>query len=320
MKKKSRLIKKIITFIGSFISAISVIASLFPSAFAMIPDVPNVDKVVFVLVVVLLWAMSFLNWKQTVDENDYKLETEHKTTHRYAHLLRDTTYEAKRLNPNGNNDALAMHLLTTFANGAVDCVETALIALSGADPTNGELMVCVKILDMQYWDNTAIEDKTQVTFRTLSRSITPKGALQADDAKSHEITGCTAFYRIFVEGKHDWTGINLNKKKNIQIISEDELQIGSEYRDTCTNWQDSYKHRIVVPIRVKLSEIDSAFQNSDERNLFGFLCVEYKRKDLFKISDKDDSELISICDFLKTYADTMYIMFDNIYKGMSFSK
>ena len=113
--------------------------------------------------------------------------------------------------------------------------------------------------------------------------------------------------------------MKLNSPTNTQIISEDELHEGNEYCDTCTTWPENFQHKIVVPIRVKLSEINPNVLNSDERNLFGFLCVEYKRESLFKFSGKDDLDLISICDYLKIYADTMYTVFDNIYKGTSYS-
>lgn len=319
MKRKSRKLIKFFYIIGSSISALSVVAAFFPDEFAIISGLPNSHQIAMMFVVVTMLGMFFFIWKQTVDDAEYKLQVEHKAMHKYAHLLRDTTYEVQKLNPNGENDVLAMHMLKTFATDTVECLADSLIALTDADPSKNELMVCVKILDLEYWDNLSIKDKSKVTYRTLSRSITPKGALQKDDSESHGIEECTAFYKVFVEGKHDWTGLKLNSPTNTQIISEDELHEGNEYCETCTTWPENFQHKIVVPIRVKLSEINPNFLNSDERNLFGFLCVEYKRESLFKFSGKDDLDLISICDYLKIYADTMYTVFDNIYKGTSYS-
>ena len=318
MKKKARLIKKIITFIGSFVAALSVIAQFFPDAFSFMTEIPGINRIVILFVVVLLLGLFFLNWKQNQDDVDLKFQSEHDATHRYAHLLRDTTYEAIKLNAGQVNDPLAIHLLTSFTKNTVECISDSLYEFLGADPSKNELMVCVKVLDYEFWNNLSIKDKTSATYHTLSRSITPKGALQADDASSHSIKECTPFYRIFVDGKHDWFGYNLNSEDNIQIISEDEESQGMEFIETCPSWYEHFTNKIVVPIRVKLAEIDNRFLNTDERNLFGFLCVEFKNPKLIKVSDKSDEDLISMCDYLKTYADTMYVVFDSIYKGMSY--
>lgn len=318
MKKRGRTINKIITFIGSFIAALSIIAQFFPSFFSFLDDNLYSYRLVLIFVVVLLIGLFFLNWKQSQDETDVKFQAEHNATHRYAHLIRDTIYESKKLTNGTTNDSLALHILTTFANGTVACIQDSLSEYVGVAAKN-DLVVCIKILDFMYWDNSKIDDRAKVPYRTLVRSIVPRGSLQADDAVSHRIEECTAFYRVFCDGKHDWTGIKLNKKNNVQIVTEDIVEVGQTYCDTCANWDEHFTNKIVVPIRIKLSEIDDKYMNTDKRNLFGFICIEYQKSNLIKISGKTDKELISICDYLKTYADSMYVVFDNIYNCMSYS-
>lgn len=320
MKKKGKLIKKILTFIGSFIAALSVVASFFPDSFSFFKGVPNTENVVYLCVVIMMLALFFINWKQNIEDNEAKFRISHEATHRYAHLLRDTTYEIEKISKNGSNDAAINHLLVSFSNGVVSCVKTTLCALFDTDPQKNEVMVSVKTLEYKYWNNSIIADKDAATFKTISRSIIPKGALQADDAVPHQILECTPFHRIFTEGKHDWTGIKLASKQNIEIISEDAVYTGFNYLDSCPNWSEYYTNKIVVPIRVKLSEIDDKFFDSDERNLYGFLCVEYKKKNLIRTNNKFDEDLISILDLLKTYADTMYTVYDKAYNQMSISK
>lgn len=317
MKKKGKIIKKIITFIGSFLAALSVVAQFFPDAFSFLSAIPDANRVVFVCVVIMMLGLFFINWKQNIEENEAKFRIEHEATHRYAHLLRDTTYEIEKISKSGGSDATINHLLVSFSNGVVSCVKDTLCALLDVDPQKNEMMVCIKVLDYKCWDNSSIVDKDTVLVKTISRSITPKGALQADDAVSHPIAECTPFHRIFTEGKHDWTGINLSSKNNVEIISEDISYRRVEYSDSCLNWSEYFSNKIVVPIRVKLSEIDDSYLNSDERNLFGFLCVEYKKNNLIRISNKFDEDLISILDLLKTYADTMYTVYDKAYNQMS---
>lgn len=317
MKKKGKLIKKIITFIGSFLAALSVVAQFFPEAFSFVSEIPDANRIVFVCVVIMMLGLFFINWKQSLEENEAKLRVEHEATHRYAHLLRDTTYEIEKITKSGGNNAMINHLLVAFSNGVVSCVKDTLCALLDVDPQKNDLMVCIKVLDYKYWDNSTIEDKDAALVKTISRSITPKGALQADDAVAHPIADCTAFHRVFTEGKHDWAGINLPSKNNLEIISEDASYRAISYTDSCPSWMEYYSNKIVVPIRVKLSEIDDAYLNSDERNLYGFLCVEYKKNSLIRISNKFDADLISILDLLKTYADTMYTVYDKAYSRMS---
>lgn len=320
MHKKGKLLKKIITFVGSFLAALSVVAQFFPEAFSFLNKIPDLNRIVFICVIVMLLGLFFMNWKQSLDENEFKLITEHEATHRYAHLLRDTTYEIKKISEDKVNNAMLLHVLTTFSEGVVSCIYDTICSLLNADANKNELSVSIKILDIKDWDNSKIPDKSQAGYHTLCRSFTAKGALQADDAVSHTISENTSFYRIFVEGKHDWTGLNLSKKNNIEIISEDSIIKCFEYRDSCSSWNEYYSSRIVVPIRVKLSEIDDSYMNSDERNLYGFVCIEYKKSSLLKISGKFDEDLISMLNLLKTYADTMYVIYDSIYKTMSFSE
>lgn len=317
MKKNKRLIRKILTFIGSFVTAASVLAQFFPSFFSISENVSGVNRCVLIFVVILLISLFFMNWKQNQDEIDEKFYSEHNATHRYAHLIRDTVFESKKLCNNTKNNSLAKHLIKNFSEGVVKCIYDSLYEYMGIDKSKNELDVCIKILDFQYWDNSNIVDKTQVTYRTISRAIVPRGALQADDAVSHKIEQSTAFYKVFCMGKHDWIGVNLDKKDNIQIVSEDIVEKGEYYLDTCNNWREHYISKIVIPIRVKLSEIDDMYINSDKRNLFGFLCVECKKRNLFKFYNKFDKDLISICDYLKTYADSMYVVFDDIYQVMN---
>lgn len=319
MKKKVKLIKKIITFIGSFLAALSVVAQFFPDAFSFLNSIPDANRIVFVCVVIMMLALFFINWKQSIEENEAKFRVEHETMHRYAHLLRDTTYEIEKLTKSGSNDIAIHQLLISFSKGVVSCVKDTLCALLNADSQKNEIMVCVKVLEYKHWNNITVADMDTVMVKTISRSITPKGALQADDAVPHTIATCTAFHRIFTEGKHDWTGINLTSKRNVEIISEDTIRIGINYLDSCSNWNEYYTNKVVVPIRVKLSEIDDDYLDSDKRNLFGFLCVEYKKNNLIKTSNKFDEDLISILDLLKTYADTMYTVYDKAFDRMSVS-
>lgn len=312
--KKGKLIKRIITFIGSFLAALSVVAQFFPEAFSFLSVTTDMSKIVFVFVIIMMLGLFFINWKQSMDENEQRLRIEHESTHKYAHLLRDTTYEIEKIGKGKRNEAAMNHLLISFTNGVVNCVKETLCAIMNADAQKNDITVCVKVLDYKYWDNSKIEDKDAATYKTISRSFTPKGALQVDDAVFHPISSCTPFHRIFTEGKHDWTGLKLNSPKNIEIISEDEANKGFVFTDSCANWSEYYAYKIVVPIRVKLSEIDDKYLDSDERNLFGFLCIEYKKKSLLQISHKFDEELISILDLMKTYADTMYIVYDKAYK------
>lgn len=317
MKNNKRLIRKILTFIGSFVAAASVLAQFFPSFFSITENTSGVNRCVLVFVVVLLISLFFMNWRQNQDEIDEKFYFEHNATHQYAHLIRDTVYESRKLCVQTKNASLAKHLLKTFSEGAIKCMHDSLCKYMGIEKSKNELDVCIKVLDYQYWDNTDIEDKSQVTYKTIARAIVPRGALQEDDAVSHKIEQNTAFYRVFCEGKHDWIGINLDKKSNVQIVSEDIIEKGGIYFDTCNNWREHYISKIVVPIRVKLSEIDDKYINSDKRNLFGFICVECKKRNLFKFNNKFDKDLISICDYLKTYADSMYIVFDSIHQGLN---
>lgn len=323
MKKRVRFIKKMITFIGSFIAALSVVAQFFPSAFSFLEGIPNLDNIILILVVLLLLGLFFMNWRQFQEENDYKLYIEHDATHKYAHLIRDTIYRTNCLISESENDIVANDILVKFCKNVTECLEKSLYSLTGADEEKNELMVCIKVLSMEFWNNSKlanVEEKKQITYRTIARSITPKGALQRDDAVPHKIEECTPFYQIFCELKHDWTGINLSSaQKNLQIVSEDTVLVGQEYLETCPTWSEHYNNKIVIPIRVKLSEIDDNYMESDERNLFGFLCVECKNNSLNRISDTMDEELISICDYLKTYADSMYVVMDNIYKKTSYN-
>lgn len=319
MHKKGKMVRKIITFIGSFLAALSIVAQFFPEIFSFSKDIPNANGIVFVCIIIMLLALFFMNWKQSLDENDNKLFVEHESTHKYAHLIRDTIYKIEKISKSKSNNVVILHILKSFSNEVVSCIADNLYALFKADSDKNEISVCIKILDFSEWENSKITDKSQASFYTLSRSFISRGSLQADDAVPHKISECTAFYRIFVERKHDWTGINLSSKNNIEIISEDVLTRNFDYTDSCQEWKEHYTNRIVVPIRVKLSEIYDNYQNSDERNLFGFICVEYKKSSFLKIVDKYDKDLISVLDLLKSYADMMYIVYDTAYKKMKIS-
>lgn len=320
MRRKKKILKRIITFVGSFVAALSVVAQFFPESFAFIGHIPGVDRIVFIVIIVMLMGLFFMNWRQSIEENEEKLRIEHEATHNFAHLIRDTSYEADMIGNGTNNYSSLYHLLKSFTDDVVTCIYKTICAVLNSDITKDNVSVCVKVLDLNEWNNSKITDKTASKYITLSRNYIPKGALQADDAVPHSISEDTAFTRVFAEGKHDWTGINLSKKNNIEIVSEDYLKRKIEYTDSCESWSDYYSNRIVVPIRVKLSEINEKYFQSDERNLFGFICVEIKKPKALRISSKDDEELISVLDLLKTFADTMYVVYDKINDKMESTK
>jgi len=276
----------------------------------------------FIVVVVLLLIILFII-KQYIDKknSDKKLYIEHIKTHEYAHYLRDTTYEADKLSEGEVNDKAMRHLLKSFSEDTIKCIHQILCILTGIDVYSSDLMVSIKILDFQFWNNESIIEKDKTKCRTLSRSLIPQGSLQADDGKSHEIGECTALTRIFIERMHDWTGLNLNNKKsNVEIITKQSKKKGINFTDSCENFIHYYNNKIVVPIRVELKKIDDRYEGKDDRNLFGFICVEYKNRHHINAKNEFDENLISYCDLLKTFADTMYFVFDRIYSHMSYSQ
>lgn len=56
---------------------------------------------------------------------------------------------------------------------------------------------------------------------------------------------------------------------------------GFAYKNTNTTWRDKYNATIVLPIKTKKNE------NDDERNIIGFLCIDFKEKLNEKIDVND---------------------------------
>ena len=277
------------------------------------------DKYFIVVVVLLLIAVFII--KQYIDkkEAEKKVHIEHIKTHAYAHYLRDTTYEAQKLSNGETNDMAMRRLLQAFADNTVKCIHEILCTLTDTDVNSSDLMVSVKVLEFAHWNNISIIDKDKVRYRTLSRSLVPQGDLKADDEKFHEIGECTAFSSIFTEVMHDWTGVNLSREKsNIEIVTKQRSRKGFCYADTCSTYKHYYNNKIVVPIRVELKKMDDSYEGKDDRNLFGFVCVEYKERKKIPAKSEFDETLINFCDLLKTFADTMYLVFDSIYSHMSY--
>jgi hypothetical protein len=310
MKNKIHLVK-MITLIGSFIS----IASAMLSIQQILQGNSKISYITLVAVVVILIALFFVNTHHYHSEVDRKFKITHRCLHDYGHLLRDTTYRIIEHSKHGCNDLEMHECLYSFSVKCVEILQRALSALTGVEANSDSLVVCIKRLEYQFWDNAKTSDLKSLEYTTLYRSINAGGERQRDDELWHKVTDCREFYKILIDAWPDWIGLNL-KQKNTKELST--YGTGGEeitYTNPCKVWNKYYNNVIAVPIRIKKFIKNPLLRESADRNLLAFLCVEYRDS---KIISKKEIDVY--CDFLKTFADSMYTIFDSIYDNMSCSK
>ena len=223
--------------------------------------------------------------------------------HKYSHLLRNTKYNILNNGQDASDGAL-INMLEKFSIEAIDLIADSMCVL--CDGGERAIFACIKRLEYSKWENSSIsiEDREKVQYFTLCRSKNSPHPLQRDDSIPRLIKENFEFVDIFVNGKSDCWLPNI---VGTRAYNESHEKINK-------NYHQYYNNSIVVPIRIK-EDILYPDRTSNERNLFGFVCVCYLDDEAIK-----ESEIRQYCDFLKIFADSMYMIFDEVYQLMSYSK
>lgn len=269
---------------------------------------------VFVIVLIIIFFIRQTREKKNIDK---MFSRTHEALHAYSHLLRDFSYRIINDAKDGSDNTMR-HCLEEFSNKVVETIKNALCALSGIDPGSDELAVSIQRLHFSCWDNTRFineEAMKNTEYTVLSRSLNAGNERQRYDEGWYPISQCRELFRLFIDGWPDWIGLGLKNKRFTEISTCGEGRKKIQYENPCHNWSRYYNNIIVVPVRVKRHIIDPSLKESEKRNLFAFICVEFKNN---RAVSKNNIK--GYCDFLKSFADSMYIIYDDIYKNMSYSK
>jgi hypothetical protein len=159
-----------------------------------------------------------------------------------------------------------------------------------------ECNTSVKFIKMDFWDNSTINIKKEnVELCRVVRCEKSNRRRKDDDLFIHKIKDDTGYYDIFINGKPDYSLIDIAKHEK-----------NNQYKDSNSNRSQYYNNMLIVPIRIK-THILTSTEPRNENNLFGFITLDFLKSG--RISEND----VKIgLDYLKTFADSSYLIFDEI--------
>jgi Ca2+/Na+ antiporter len=281
---------KIVQMILVVLSAFSTVFSIY--GFLIGQNVISRILIIATLFFILLFVI--LSVRKIVSEQEEKTQVIATELHTYCHSLRDNKYKLDNLVKDHYNNEALWSLLRSFSENVTNEI-CRLFSVLYARECNAN----IKLIDMAVWDNSKLKNKKEKENVEISMVLRcEKSHRRRKDLPLHKIKDHTGYYEIFINGRADYALLNITKYK----------KDNTTYKDANDNHVGQYyNNMLIVPIRIKNHILDSAKPDCNENNLFGFITLDF-----LKSSGISENDIKVGLDYLKTFADSSYLLFDAI--------
>lgn len=168
--------------------------------------------------------------------------------------------------------------------------------------------VCIKMLDVSTsTDTNSIQDMKIIT---LCRAGVDKIERSKYDATENILVSENSDFESILEKDGVKGSNNVFASNNLVLYYYLRKILRNPYKTSSTDFMKKYHSAIVVPIRIASNKLSSNFELSETNKyqVFGFLCVDYKRrisKGLMK----------NVLEYQKGFGDLLYIFFNEVLVG-----
>lgn len=169
---------------------------------------------------------------------------------------------------------------------------------------SADFCVCIKLIDTDTIDNTDFGNWRLKTIARDSNSPVERAAL---DATECYIKNKSDYY-VIVSPKY---ADNFFASKNLTNIEKEFLlKYKIEFKTNRKDYLKFYKSSMVLPIRIETKYVSKHLNmdHNSTHHILGFLCIDSKKT--FD-SDKDSFLFDAGIEAAKSYADSLYHLFEN---------
>lgn len=169
---------------------------------------------------------------------------------------------------------------------------------------NKHFNICLKMIDVT--SSRASRSLNEVKVKTFCRAGVDK--IKREDLETQDdvfVTDDTSYIQIL-------SNDSMGKRRefvcsNLLVQCAMRKALRDPYKPSFTSFYKKYLSTVVVPIRINSKKLDgkSCFTFDGKYQVVGFLCIDYK----FPIRKKLAA---CVCAELKAFADSMYMIFDNV--------
>lgn len=253
-------------------------------------------------IIIAVLGVSFILWVISFEVGKNKNVTLGEKKHEFFHELRNYSFSARDIT---NDSQDAYNKITKQSSEKLCHIISEYFQLK----YNKRFNICIKTIDIT--SSRTSSSINEIKVQTLARGGKDKIKREsAETAKQVFVKDDTSYYQIISNEntgrRSDYTCTNLV----IQCLLKKALR--DPYLPPFRTFYKKYLSTVVVPIRIDSSVLpdDSRYVSRTERRyqVFGFICLDYK----FPIS-KNLSKCL--CQDLKAFADSLYIVYDEVIKA-----
>ncbi|MDR0372156.1 MAG: hypothetical protein LBI79_01115 [Nitrososphaerota archaeon] len=285
IKKRFTTIVQLFFYVFSSVSSVITVYSFFIGQ-------KTASLILFIITLFVIALLIIVSIKKITSEHEEKIQVIANEFHTYSHSLRDYKYRLDNLvkNKQYNNEAL-LTMIDSFSENIANHVSRLFSILYAR-----ECNTSVKFIKTDFWDNSKINIKKEnVELCRVIRCEKSDRRRKDDDLLIHKVKDDTGYSDIFINGTPDYSLLDIAKHEK-----------NNQYKDSKSNRLQYYNNVLIVPIRIKKHILVST-EPRNENNLFGFITLDFLKSG--RISEND----VKIgLDYLKTFADSSYLLFDEI--------
>lgn len=216
--------------------------------------------------------------------------------HKFSHLLRNEFYKLCVLRREGKlSETVLEQSLEGVCARVTNFIAEKLRISTGRDVTVSIKYFCIN--ERIFTDNFDDDELGDLEVTVLCRS--DNANQKRIDRRRGKIRENTDLSKILIENFDEFAVTNLPRyDKELKRLDN------KRYRDSNEEWQDFYKTKLTVPIRIQ-SDYTYDNINTDGFELIGFISADANSTSAFQ-----EKEIESYTELLKGYADTLYKYFD----------
>ena len=232
-----------------------------------------------------------------------------KAFHQIQHQFRNIVFDLRKENDD-NKRLNKMPSYTTYYSQICSKAELICNEISSFFDSNfnKNFNVCIKMIDVSTSRST--KSISQMKIITLCRSGCDKIEREKCDATEEIYVSQNSDFESILEKDGVKGSSNVFAVNNLRIYCLLKKIQGNPYKTSSVDFLKKYNSTIVVPIRINSQKLphDSDFCNSNQYQVFGFLCIDYKHRISKRL-------LRNMLEYEKAFGDLLYIFFNEVLEG-----
>ena len=169
--------------------------------------------------------------------------------------------------------------------------------------------VCIKMIDVSSTSRVTCSIR-KLKIITLCRAGVDKVERSRYDATENILVSENSDFESILEKDGAKGSNNVFAVNNLVLYYYLRKLLGKEYKTSSKDFLKNYHSTIVVPIGIASNKLstDFAFAPTNRYQVFGFLCIDYKRRISKRL-------MRNVLEYQKAFGDLLYIFFNEVLVG-----